>query len=401
MTDDQFGDSLFPGAQRARSYGEESPRPTPAEPAQAAPVELAQAAPVELAPAVAKPLPPPPAVPAPAVRPVAGQQEGQTGKGRRDRDRGRLVDVSAGGATSATWGWRGRINRWTRGTFRLPATGEEQRYRAGRVRVLRTFDAPQQVVVANPKGGAGKTPVTLGLASTLGWYRGGYTLAWDNNETRGTLGLRAEEAAHDRNVVDLLASIDAFMHARASVGGLGGFVRPQSAHFDVLASDDVPGRMDVIDGSSFHKLADVLGRFYRFIVIDTGNNVRAANWWAATSAADCLVVPTTVRADVAETGLWMLHHLTRLGRGDLVRNAVAVVTCADRQVDSGLLTAIVDRYREVVREVVVLPFDHRLNAGDRVSYQDLGPVLRRALLMAAVAVVESLAQRRNEGGRRS
>ncbi|MEU3455241.1 hypothetical protein ABZ671_16845 [Micromonospora sp. NPDC006766] len=267
------------------------------------------------------------------------------------------------------------------------------------MRVLRTFDAPQQVVVANPKGGAGKTPVTLGLASTLGWYRGGYTLAWDNNETRGTLGLRAEEATHDRNVVDLLASIDAFLDVRASVGGLGGFVRPQSAHFDVLASDDVPGRMDVIDGGSFHKLADVLGRFYRFIVIDTGNNVRAANWWAATSAADCLVVPTTVRADVAETGLWMLHHLARLGRGDLVRNAVAVVTCADPTVDTGLLTAIVDRYREVVREVVVLPFDYRLSAGDRVSYRDLAPALRRSLLAAAVAVVESLARQRNDGGR--
>ncbi|SCL12969.1 MinD-like ATPase involved in chromosome partitioning or flagellar assembly [Micromonospora nigra] len=299
---------------------------------------------------------------------------------------------------AAEWGWRGRLNRWTFGMARVPATREERAYRVGQVQVLRAFAAPQQVVVANPKGGAGKTPVTLGLAATLGWFRGGYTLAWDNNETRGTLGLRAEEAVHERNVVDLLKSIDGFLNARASVGHLGGFVRPQSAHFDVLASDDVPGRMDVIDAAGFHQLADVLGRFYRFMVIDTGNNVRAANWWAATSSADCLVVPTTVRADVAETGLWMLHHLARLGRTDLVRGAVAVVSCADPKVDHGLLTAIVERYREVVREVVVLPFDPRLSAGDRVTYRDLGEPLRRALLMAAVAVVDALSAAQQQKG---
>lgn len=309
----------------------------------------------------------------------------------RDGERGgRLVDAPAGAVAAAEWGWRGRLNRWTFGAARVPAGPQEQAYRVGRVRVLRAFAAPQRVVVANPKGGAGKTPVTLGLAATLGWFRGGYTLAWDNNETRGTLGLRAEEAVHDRNVVDLLQAIDGFLNARASVGHLGGFIRPQSAHFDVLASDDVPGRMDVIDAAGFHQLADVLGRFYRFIVIDTGNNVRSANWWAATSSADCVVVPTTVRADVAETGLWMLHHLARLGRTDLARGAVAVVSCADPKVDHGLLTAIVERYREVVREVVVLPFDARLSAGDRVTYRDLGAPLRRSLLMTAVAVVDAL-----------
>ena len=41
------------------------------------------------------------------------------------------------------------------------------------------------------QGQGGKTLVTLMLASYLGRYRSGSVLAWDNNETEGTLGMRA------------------------------------------------------------------------------------------------------------------------------------------------------------------------------------------------------------------
>ena len=47
------------------------------------------------------------------------------------------------------------------------------------------LDGPKTIVVINPKGGAHKTTATMLLAATFGLQRGGYTLAWDNNETRG------------------------------------------------------------------------------------------------------------------------------------------------------------------------------------------------------------------------
>ncbi|WP_326557712.1 MinD/ParA family ATP-binding protein [Micromonospora sp. NBC_01796] len=303
------------------------------------------------------------------------------------------IPASQPGQPRAEWGWRGRANRFSGGTLNLIATRDELVHRAARRRLLRPFSRTMSVVVANPKGGAAKTPTALLAAATLGFHRGGYTLAWDNNETRGTLGMRAESATHEQTVINLLHNIDEFLATTASVGRLSAYLRPQSARFDVLASDDAAGSMEIIDDEAFTKLWTALCRFYRLIVVDTGNNIRSANWQSATAVADCLVVPTTVQRDVADSGLWMLDHLIRTGRADLAENAVAVVSCADPKPDTELLDEIVERYRKVVRDVVVIPYDRLIRSGGRIEFDALAIPTRRAWLMACSSIVDSLAIR--------
>src|SRR5690625_7502254 len=53
-----------------------------------------------------------------------------------------------------------------------------------------------------------KTTASLMIAATLGVTRGGNVLAWDNNETRATLGWRGIPSDHNRTAVDLLQNID-------------------------------------------------------------------------------------------------------------------------------------------------------------------------------------------------
>jgi MinD-like ATPase involved in chromosome partitioning or flagellar assembly len=272
----------------------------------------------------------------------------------------------------------------------LPAGQQETLERAARKRLLRPFRRTMTVVVANPKGGAAKTPTALLVAATLGHHRGGYTLAWDNNETRGTLGVRSEAAPHRRTVADLLPKVDDFITGTAGAGALTAYLRPQSARFDVLASDETPGGMDVVDGVAFGRLWEALSRYYRLLVVDTGNNLRAANWQAATARADCLVVPTIVQPDVAESGLWMLDHLVRSCRADLAANAVAVVSCADPRTDPALLQQIVEAYRWKVRDVVVIPHDPYVRSGSRIEYDRLAPATRRAWLLGCTSIIDSL-----------
>jgi MinD-like ATPase involved in chromosome partitioning or flagellar assembly len=293
----------------------------------------------------------------------------------------------------AQWGWRGRANRLSQGKLAFRATLAEHLHRAARKRLLRPFNRAMTVMVANPKGGAAKTPTALIAAATLGFYRGGYTLAWDNNETRGTLGMRAESAPHHGTVVDLLHDIDEFLSASASVGRLSAYLRPQSARFDVLASDETPGGMEIIDDDAVQKLWTALSRYYRMMVVDTGNNVRAPNWRAVAELADCLIVPTTVQRDVAGSGLWMLDHLVQSGHRDLVANAVAVVSCADLQTDPELFASIVERYRAVVRDVVVIPYDPYVRSGGRIEYDRLAVATRRAWLLACTSIIDSLSLR--------
>ena len=153
------------------------------------------------------------------------------------------------------------------------------------------------------------------LAATFATLRGGYTLAWDNNETRGTLGWRAVPARHTNTAVDLLADLERFQQVRgARVGDLDNYVRTQgAAQFDVLASDEDPAASASIDADAFQRLHGTLSRFYRILVIDTGNNMRASNWEAAIAAADQLVIVSTIREDTAASAAWLVDGLRAQG----------------------------------------------------------------------------------------
>lgn len=50
--------------------------------------------------------------------------------------------------------------------------------------------------MANGKGGAGKTPTTVLLSAVFARYGGAGVVAWDANQTRGTLGWRTEQGPH-------------------------------------------------------------------------------------------------------------------------------------------------------------------------------------------------------------
>ena len=155
----------------------------------------------------------------------------------------------------ASWGWQGWIRRVTAGTIQ-PRPGAAELTHRGHVRsVQRRLPGPRTIVVVNPKGGAGKTPAALLTAATFGCHRGS-ALAWDNNETRGTLALRGLEDPGGRTVWDLLADLDRFEDPHARIGDLAAYLQPQGdARFDILASDAQPDRMVEVDGPAFALLA--------------------------------------------------------------------------------------------------------------------------------------------------
>jgi len=248
------------------------------------------------------------------------------------------------------------------------------------------------VVVINPKGGAGKTPAVLLLAATLGVHRGS-ALAWDNNETRGTLGLRAlPPTGSGATVWDLLADLDHFETVKARVGDLVGYLRPQGqARFDVLASDADPARMAQVDGVQFRRLHEVLARFYGVLVVDTGNNVRARNWQAAVDAADAVVVVTTDQTDTAISADWALDHLRSTGRAHLADAAVTVISAATPRTDRHHRARLVEHFSDRTRAVVQIPYDPAIATGQRLDLSDLRPATREAWLAAAAAVLDGLA----------
>ena len=414
-------DGTFLEATSLASAGEAAPIgegdvPTPVPAAAVAPASAEAEAPV---PAAEVPLPvsaaatpepvaavheaPAPAASAPAASaPVASAPAGALrGDGlRREQSAPRtaptvddlLSSRSDRSRPRATEGWQGSIRRATGGAI-SPRPGKAERSRLERERkVQRRLDAPRTIVVLNPKGGAHKTTSTLLLAATFGTQRGGATLAWDNNETRGTLGWRAQNAPHHRTAVDLLADLDRFTEpTHASLAGLDTYVRTQvDARFDVLASDEDAAASSTIDAAAFDRLHGVLSRYYRLLIVDTGNNMRASNWVAAVAAADQLVIVSTVREDTAASAAWLLDGLREKGFDHKIDQAVTILAAPSARPDKRLSERLERHFEQVTSAVVHVPFDPALVDGGPIDFDALSAESRDAWLTVAATVADRL-----------
>jgi MinD-like ATPase involved in chromosome partitioning or flagellar assembly len=292
----------------------------------------------------------------------------------------------------AQLGWRAGMRRATGGLVTLGPSAAEASHRRAIAAVQRSLSGPKTVVVINPKGGANKTTATLLLAATFGIHRGGYTLAWDNNETRGTMGWRANQGRHTNTAVDLLRELDRFDDARsARVGDLDNFVRNQgSAQFDVLASDENAASAASIDADAFNALHHSLSRFYRMIVVDTGNNMRASNWGAAVAAADQIVIVSTIREDTAQSAAWVADGLGEKGFRDKVANAVTILAAPSLRPDPALTSRLKEHFGLLTRAVVQVPFDPALVSGGPIIVESLSAASREAWLEATAEVADGL-----------
>jgi MinD-like ATPase involved in chromosome partitioning or flagellar assembly len=289
-------------------------------------------------------------------------------------------------------GWQAGIRRLTGGLISPAPSDAELAHRNAIAAVQRSLSGPRTIVVLNPKGGAHKTTATLLIAATFGTYRGGYTLAWDNNETMGTLGVRAQAARHTNTAVDLLRDLDRFGGGRsARVGDLDNYVRMQGdAKFDALASDLDPAGAASIDANAFRKLHSTLSRFYRILVIDTGNNMRASNWEAAVETADQLVIVSTIREDTAYGAASLLDGLRRKGHADKVADAVTILSSPAKTADEQLSHRLHGHFRQLTRTVLDVPHDPALVAGGPLNVDALAPRTRQAWLHATAAIAEGL-----------
>ncbi|WP_422774552.1 chromosome partitioning protein [Plantactinospora sp. WMMC1484] len=290
----------------------------------------------------------------------------------------------------AQMGVRAAVNKTTLGLLKLSPGRHEQEIKQDIEMIRRNFGGLRQVTVVNPKGGAGKTVAILLLAMTFGQKRGGYVLAWDNNETQGTLGMRAQQDFHSRTVRDMLRDLYQFKGAHGRVGDLSQYVRSQSeGMFDVLASDESATGGEMLTAAAFAEIREVVSRFYKLIFVDTGNNVRAQNWQAAIDATDQLVVTMSARNDSAETAARMLDHLEQSGRQRLVRQAVTVVSMppSRKEID---LPAIQRHFAARTRAVLLAPYERLIDTGEPIRYAQLSSATRDAWLKIAAAVAEGL-----------
>lgn len=293
-----------------------------------------------------------------------------------------LAAADTGRVRPAQYGWRS----W----LRLPPGPAELEVRRDVAAIQSSLDGPKNITVVNPKGGVGKTTAVRQLAATLGRRRGGYVLAWDNNPTRGNLGSRTIRSG--LTVVELLADLTRFENEiGARVGDLSNYVRSQGDdQFDVLSSSRSTARMKAIDEEAFNRLDDVLDRFYRIKVVDSGNDMTRANYTAALDRTDQLVIVAEVAEDAAEGAAEMVDDFRALGRDHLVDHAVVVLTGTART-NKSLANRLSDYFGAHSRAVFSVPFDPSLVGGRLIQQSQLSKATVRSWERVSAEVVRGLA----------
>jgi MinD-like ATPase involved in chromosome partitioning or flagellar assembly len=254
----------------------------------------------------------------------------------------------------------------------------------------RDFGRPRVVAFANPKGGVHKTTATVLCAATIGAVRGRGVIAWDDNELRGTLGLRAGSARHARTIRHLLADLTMLevLEDAQLAGALDDYLRHAAdGSYDVLAGEENPRFAEKLDPYTVRRVLDLLRRTHDVICVDTGNNVESANWQTVLQAADQLVVTSVPREDAAFTADWMLDLLHEQGMGHLVENAVTLLSCPTPN-PSSMLGDLTRHFATRTRAVAVVPYDPVLEPGSSIDYPVLAPATKQAWLRAAAAVAD-------------
>lgn len=290
----------------------------------------------------------------------------------------------------ATRGVRGVLSRMG---MKMQPSEVERSEREDIHAVSQHWPGVRTIAVVNGKGGASKTPTTALLAATFARFSGAATIAWDNNETRGTLGWRTEQGKHESTVLDLIPRAGELLDPTARAGDISHFVHHQAADkYDVLRSNpNLLSSEQRISADDVDGVHDVLGRYYRLIFVDSGNDESAGHWLQMISKADQLVVPTIARPEHAEAGALLLEALNSRGGhvAQLAQRAIVIVSQAREKDVNPSAAEIASGFSSWVPAVVTIPYDPAM-VENVLRFDSLASSTQRAWLRAAAAVARQL-----------
>lgn len=329
---------------------------------------------------------PEPAAPATEAPAPAGEAAGEKLPRRSLRDSQSFLAVQDN-IEPAKKGWQGKAN--TFGLSLAPGAAELAE-RADEHLVSRIYSGPRTIAVVNQKGGAAKTPTAICLAAVFG-RAGGSVLAWDNNETTGSLPWRVERGDHASSALQVLERSSHLLSDTARAADINAFVHRQTADkYDALFSDqDIDGEHE-ITADEVDVLHAVASKYFNVILMDSGNNHRAANWRQMIRHTDQLVVSTTTVEDRVEGARLTLQGLASRDERTAQLAADAIVIVSQEQPGHEKLAQLhAEKFRPYVREVHVIPFDPALKDGV-IHFGALRPATQRAWLAAAASVAKGL-----------
>jgi MinD-like ATPase involved in chromosome partitioning or flagellar assembly len=285
-------------------------------------------------------------------------------------------------------GWRRVLYKGSGGLIHPRESAEAVRRRELIARVRTPVaGGHHRVAVMSLKGGVGKTTTCVGLGAMLASLRGDRIIALDANPDRGTLSdkVKLETAATVRDLLNERDQIQRYADVRA-------FTSQAPSRLEVLASDRDPAVSIAFSEEDYYDAARVLEHFYSISLTDCGTGLLHSAMAGVLRIADQIVLVSSPSVDGARSASATLDWLDAHEYGDLVRNAVVVLSMIRPRSKSSVdLDRLENHFAGRCRAVVRIPYDPHLEEGAEVDIEQMAPATVNAYLTLAATVGDGFA----------
>ncbi|WP_144663211.1 hypothetical protein [Paenarthrobacter nicotinovorans] len=300
-------------------------------------------------------------------------------------------DEDAEPAAPAKEGFNGFLNQIFGGLLKLAPSAKELAARdlaasqSGFEDLIRQSSWTRAVglLVANKKGTAGKTPLSILLGGVLAAIRGGSVAILETSDDKGQLAYRAE-GDPQLGMGELVANISDVR----TQSQLRGYTVTQTSFASVIGS--TPKWRPPLTKENVLKVASIVDEHFTIRVMDTGNQYSSGPFGAAVEVADVLVIPTMLAQDAVSEALELLEFLEHQGEdaARLARSAIVVMMSDGRPEfkPSKLKKQFMDK-GIAEDHIYSVPYDSHVAERGALTLSKLAPATRQALTAIAAGVV--------------
>ena len=281
-------------------------------------------------------------------------------------------------------GWRRAVYNLTAHTVNPGQSPEDRRREELIARATVPVPGCYRIAVISLKGGVGKTTTTVTLGATLASLRGDRVIAVDANPDRGTLSgkIPLETVATVRNLLNDANSIQHYFDVRR-------YTSQSADRLEVLASESDPAVSTAFSEHDYRTVAAILERFYNIVLTDCGTGLLHSAMRGVLDLADQMVLVSSGSVDGARSASATLDWLEAHGRGELVRNSVAVINSVRPKSGGVDLDRLEEHFAARCRAVARIPYDPHLEEGAEVDLAELSGASRASLLELAAYVADA------------
>lgn len=303
-----------------------------------------------------------------------------------------LIDIAP-----AQKGFAGFMNVLTGGSLKKKPGYTEARERREAAELARCEQIIRQATwargsvaftVANKKGNAGKTPLTVSVCGMIASIRGGSVAMMEVSDDPGQLARRSE-GNPQRGVGELVVNAD---HIRTKAQ-LEGYTVPQTSFAHSFGSS--PHRRAPLNSEAIHTAAALIDQFYTLRALDSGNVYTSSAFTGAMETSDALLIPTMNATDSMSEAVELFHYLESHEDPhfrDLATRAI-IVRISDGRPEYKLDRMINDLFNQTgitPDRMFTLPYDAHIAERGPITLSKLAPATKTALLRISAALITQL-----------